>query len=66
MPLKFCANLNFLFTEIDNLKDRYAAAKSAGFTAVELGNAYDVSMEELQQCAQQTGLEHALINVFPG
>ena len=45
MP-RFCANLNFLFTELPFL-DRFEAAAKAGFKAVEAGNPYEASAAEI-------------------
>ena len=45
MP-RFCANLNFLFTEVP-LLDRFEAAAKAGFKAVEIGNPYEASAGEI-------------------
>jgi len=47
--MKFSANLNFLFQEQKDLKDRYAAAKQAGFSCVETGFPYSVPAKELAQ-----------------
>ena len=45
MP-RFCANLNFLFTEVP-LLERFAAAAKAGFKAVEIGNPYEASASDV-------------------
>lgn len=68
MPLKFSANLSWLFTEKESLKDRYQAAKAAGFKAVEIGhpNMYKVPLWELTKAASEAGIEHVLINNFAG
>jgi len=62
MP-RFAANLSMMFTEWDFL-DRFAAARDAGFTAVEYLFPYeypaDVVADQLQRC----GLEQVLFN-FP-
>ncbi|OXA52338.1 putative hydroxypyruvate isomerase [Folsomia candida] len=64
--LKFCANLNFLFKEVDGILNRYDAAKSAGFTAVEIGFPYEIPISEIQRKKEETGLEQILINAYPG
>lgn len=65
-PLKFCANLNFMFTESPNLLERYNLAKKAGFQAVEVGFPYIHSVDELVKAKEDAGLKQVLINVFVG
>ena len=64
MP-RFCANLNFLFTEVP-LLDRFEAAAKAGFKAVEIGNPYEASAGEIAAKLKSNGLTLALINTSPG
>jgi len=64
MP-RFCANLNFLFTEVP-LLDRFEAAAKAGFKAVEIGNPYEASAGEIAAKLKANGLTLALINTSPG
>lgn len=64
--LKFCANLNFMFTECPNLLERYNLAKKNGFQAVEVGFPYIHSAEELVKAKEDAGLKQVLINVFVG
>ena len=64
MP-RFCANLNFLFTEVP-LLDRFEAAAKAGFKAVEIGNPYEASAGEIAAKLKANGLALALINTSPG
>jgi len=64
--MKFSANLSFLFQEQKDLKDRYAAAKQAGFSCVETGFPYSVPAKELAQVCKEEGLQQVLINTFPG
>lgn len=64
MP-KFAANLSMLFTELDFL-DRFEAAASAGFAAVEFLFPYDFPAEEIAARLQQHGLTQALFNLPPG
>ncbi|KQB96977.1 hydroxypyruvate isomerase [Loktanella sp. 1ANDIMAR09] len=63
MP-KFCANLTWLFTELDFL-DRFAAAKDAGFDAVEVLFPYDVNAQEIVDALRRNDLQMALINCPP-
>ena len=55
MP-RFCANLNFLFTEVP-LLDRFEAAAKAGFKAVEIGNPYEASAAEIAARLKANGLD---------
>jgi len=63
MP-KFCANLSWLFTELDVLS-RFAAAKDYGFEAVELLNPYDSSAQDLFDRLIRTGQQLTLFNCPP-
>jgi len=64
MP-RFCANLNFLFTELPFL-DRFAAAAKAGFKAVEIGNPYEAPAADIAARLEASGLTLALINTTAG
>ena len=64
MP-RFCANLNFLFTEVP-LLDRFEAAAKAGFKGVEIGNPYEASAGEIAAKLKSNGLTLVLINTSPG
>jgi len=64
MP-RFCANLNFLFTEVP-LLDRFEAAAKAGFKAVEIGNPYEASASDISARLKANGLTLALINTTAG
>ena len=66
MPLKFAANLNWLFKEKENLEDRFEAAKSAGFAAVEVSDPYGMPIEKVVEAKNKTGLEQVLINIKTG
>lgn len=67
MSLKFCANLNFLFTENGaHILDRFRLAKQAGFKAVENGFPASVSVAEAVAVQKETGLEVALLNICLG
>jgi hydroxypyruvate isomerase len=64
MP-KFAANLNFLFTEVDFLQ-RFAAARAAGFRAVEFPFPYPYAAADLESAMKQSGVEVVLFNLPPG
>ena len=67
MPLKFCANLSFMFqNETNNLLERYNFAKEAGFKGVEVAFPYDIDKEKLAKVKDQSGLQQILLNAFPG
>ena len=63
MP-KFCANLTWLFTELPFL-ERFAAAKEAGFDAVEVLSPYDVNAQDIVNELSRHELQMALINCPP-
>lgn len=64
MP-KFAANLTMLFTELPFM-DRFAAARAAGFGAVEYLFPYDYSKEELVSALKNNGLKQVLHNLPAG
>jgi len=64
MP-KFAANLSMLFTELPFL-ERFAAARNAGFTAVEYLFPYDFPKEELARQLRANGLKQVLHNLPAG
>jgi hydroxypyruvate isomerase len=64
MP-RFAANLGFLFTEHAFL-DRFAAARRAGFRAVEFAVPYDHPAAELSSRTADNGLECILVNLPMG
>ena len=64
MP-RFSANLSFLFTELPFL-DRFAAAATAGFRAVEFAFAYETPPREIAARVEDNGLALVLINTPPG
>ena len=67
MPgLKFAANLSWMFAEAGGLPARYSAARQAGFTAVECGFPYGEDLDTLVAAKEASGLEHVLINAWPG
>lgn len=63
MP-RFCANLSWLFTELP-LIERFAAAKAAGFEAVEILFPYEEPAALLAEAARLAGIPVALINCPP-
>jgi hydroxypyruvate isomerase len=64
MP-RYSANLTFLFAEVPFL-ERFAAAKAAGFDAVEYVCLYDLQPEVLADAAAAAGVETVLLNVPHG
>ncbi|TWW57423.1 putative hydroxypyruvate isomerase [Takifugu flavidus] len=65
-PLRFCANISWLFTELPDFSKRIYAAAAAGFQAVEAAWLYDCDLSELQRAREATGVEVVLINTPPG
>lgn len=63
--IRLAANLSTLFTELPFL-DRFAAAKAAGFTAVECQFPYDHEPAAIAARLEATGLEWVLFNAPPG
>ena len=63
MP-KFCANLTWLFTELPFI-ERFAAAKEAGFDAVEVLFPYDVNAQDIVAELARHDLQMVLINCPP-
>jgi hydroxypyruvate isomerase len=64
MP-RFCANISMLFTEQPFL-DRFAAASSAGFAAVECQFPYVAPPGDIADRLERHGLAHVLINLPAG
>lgn len=64
MPLLGC-NLTLMFGEHAPL-DRFAAARDAGFDAVEMQFPYDLPLDALVAARRAAGLPMVLINVPPG
>lgn len=62
---KFAANLTMLFTELPFL-DRFAAARKAGFEAVEYLFPYDFEVSDLVSRLKDNGLTQALHNLPAG
>lgn len=66
MPLKFCANLSFMFQEATSLLERYQLAKDVGFRAVECAFPYVHTVDEVVAAQKKADVEQILINVFVG
>lgn len=64
MP-RFAANLSMMFNELPFL-ERFEAAASAGFKAVEFLFPYDFPAEEIATRLERHGLTQALFNLPPG
>jgi len=64
MP-RFAANLTMMFNEVPFL-DRFEAAASAGFTAVEFLFPYQYPAKEVGDRLHRSGLTQALFNLPPG
>ncbi|MGE6269313.1 hypothetical protein ACLH0O_20160, partial [Aeromonas media] len=62
---KFAANLTMLFTDLPFL-ERFAAAREAGFKAVEFLFPYEWPAAELGRRLREQGLSQALFNMPPG
>ncbi|XP_036858249.2 putative hydroxypyruvate isomerase isoform X1 [Manis javanica] len=65
-PLRFSANVSWLFRELPGLSARLQAAASAGFEAAEIGWPYEEPPEALAHAAREAGLRLVLINTPPG
>ncbi len=63
--LKLSANLSMLFSHLP-WPERFAAARAAGFSAVEIQFPYEHTVEQLQQWLQQNQLKLVLINAPAG
>ena len=64
MP-RLAANVSTLFTEVGFLQ-RFAAARKAGFRAVEYQYPYDFGAAEVAHAAREAGVEVVLHNMPPG
>jgi hydroxypyruvate isomerase len=64
-PLRFAANLSFLFTERPFF-ERFAAARAAGFEAVEFHFPYAWDKAALAEVVLTSGIEVILFNLPPG
>lgn len=63
--LRFAANLSLLFPELPFM-ERFAAARSAGFTGVEYLFPYEWPAARLRECLREQGLTQVLFNLPPG
>ncbi|KAK8379446.1 hypothetical protein O3P69_019390 [Scylla paramamosain] len=66
MALQIAANLTTMFPERGPLFNRYAAAKAAGFKAVEVSLPYSETTQRLAAELARNGLKQILINSDPG
>nr|XP_020770348.1 putative hydroxypyruvate isomerase isoform X4 [Odocoileus virginianus texanus] len=65
-PLRFSANVSWLFPELSGFPARLRAAGSSGFEAAEIGWPYAEPPEALARAAREAGLQVVLINMPPG
>jgi hydroxypyruvate isomerase len=63
--IRFAANLSMMFTDKPML-ERFAAAKDAGFGAVEMQFPYERPSDEVAAALKATGLPMILLNTPPG
>lgn len=67
MPLRFAANLNFLFCENGvNVLEKFRLARAAGFRGIELGFPENHGKDEIVAATQENQLEVALLNIALG
>jgi len=64
-PLRFSANLSFLFADVA-FPERFARAARAGFAGVEYMFPYAWAADELARCLRENGLVQVLHNLPPG
>ncbi|CAO2588705.1 Putative hydroxypyruvate isomerase [Lemmus lemmus] len=65
-PLRFSANVSWLFPELPGLPERLQAAGRAGFEAAEVAWPYAEPPQALASAARAAGLRVVLINTPPG
>lgn len=65
-PLRFSANVSWLFPELPGLSERLQAAGRAGFEAAEVAWPYAEPPEALASAARAAGLRLVLINTPRG
>jgi len=63
--LKFCANINWLFCEVD-FAERFAAASDVGLTAVEFHHPEGCDATAVVRKAAEADIKIALFNAWPG
>jgi len=67
MPLKFAANVNWLFKESGaSIIERYGLAAAAGFSFIETADPYHIPLDELTQAKEAAGVTQVLMNAWPG
>ncbi|XP_037074784.1 putative hydroxypyruvate isomerase [Pollicipes pollicipes] len=66
MPLRFASNISFMFKESGDLTLRYAAAKRAGFAAVESAFPVGYSVDQIKDAQESAGVQQVLLNAHPG
>ena len=64
-PMRFCANISLLFTEVPFL-ERFAAARSAGFDAVEMWWPRGENLDAVEAAVADAGVEVVLLNFDAG
>jgi hydroxypyruvate isomerase len=62
---RFSANISFMFKEYPML-ERFAAARRAGFGAIEIAFPYDTPVEDLKAAKEAQGLDMTVMNVPAG
>jgi hydroxypyruvate isomerase len=65
VPLKFAANLSFLYQELPFL-ERFEAAARDGFKGVEYLSPYEFDAREIKKRLDDNGLTQALFNLYAG
>jgi 2-dehydrotetronate isomerase len=63
--LRFAASINLMFNEVP-LAQRFAAAKAAGFDAVEVQYPYTITIDEMKAAIANAGVEVILMNTPQG
>jgi len=63
--LRFATSINLMFNEVP-LAQRFAAAKAAGFEAVEVQYPYSISIEDMKTAIASAGVEVVLMNTPQG
>lgn len=67
MPLRFCANLNFLFCETGvNVLEKFRLAKAAGFRGVEIVFPSEFSKDVVSAAQKENNLDVVLVNISLG
>lgn len=67
MPLRFGANLNFLFCENSrSVLEKFSLSRSAGFRGVEIACPDQFTKEEVASVQKENDIEVVLINISLG